>query len=298
MTNSGVFLVGCALAGLTGVAACASDRHGSTDGGDNSAVDFGGTNAGTDGGASGCSDSAKLVYLVDSNNDFLSFKPDTLTFTKLGTLKCPTFGGNPFSMGVDRSPTAWVLYDSGELFKVSTTDASCTATSFVSGQNGLYEFGMGFASNSSGSSDETLFIAGGQGVQQSSTSTFATLSFPAMKTSVKGSVSGWPELTGTGEGNLWGFFPDASMPRVAKLDKTSGADGTVYPLAAIAGTPNAWAFAFWGGDFFVFLKRDTDSSTNVYRVNGATGALSTVLKNTGRTIVGAGVSTCAPTMIF
>jgi hypothetical protein len=62
-------------------------------------------------------------------------------------------------MAIDRNATAWVLYDSGQLFKVSTSDASCTPTSFAAGQQGLYNFGMGFASNSAGSSDETLFIS-------------------------------------------------------------------------------------------------------------------------------------------
>jgi hypothetical protein len=56
----------------------------------------------------------------------------------------------------------------------------------------------------------------------------------------------------------------------------------------------AWAFAFWGGDFWIFLQRSQDTSTTVYRFVTATQTLSTVIANTGRTIVGAGVSTCAP----
>ena len=60
------------------------------------------------------------------------------------------------------------------------------------------------------------------------------------------------------------------------------------------GAPLAWAFAFWGGRFWIFLKRDSDASTYVYAMDATTGALTTALSNTGRTIVGAGVSTCAP----
>src|SRR5687767_13270532 len=69
-------------------------------------------------GGGGCLDIAKLVYVVDENNTFLSFDPATLQFAVLGTLSCPnTAGDNPFSMAVDRSATAWVLYASGRIFK-------------------------------------------------------------------------------------------------------------------------------------------------------------------------------------
>jgi hypothetical protein len=280
------------------LAACSDGRHGG--GGGGAGLDFSG-GPGFDGGVGTCSDSAKLVYLVEDSGAFISFKPDTLTFTPIGTLDCPAqFGATPFSMGVDRTPTAWVLYNSGELFEVNIDDASCQPTSFAPGQKGYNVFGMGFASNSAGSSDETLFIAGGaDATTMTPTSQFGAIAFPSLTVSNKGSVKGWPELTGTGEGNLWGFFPsDTSTPRVAQLDKGSGVDLTTYPLAILAGHPAAWAFAHWGGDFWVFLERDTDSSTTVYRVNGQTGAVSTAKANTGRTIVGAGVSTCAPTTIL
>jgi hypothetical protein len=278
--------------------ACSDDRRG---GGDpNHGVDFS-QGPGFDGGVGTCSDSAKLVYLVDDSGVLLSFKPDTLTFTKIGTLDCPAqFGATPFSMGVDRTPTAWVLYNSGEIFKVSTEDGSCQPTTFSPGQKGYVVFGMGFASDSAGSSDETLYIAGGSdATTMTPTSQFGSIAFPSLTVSSKGSVTGWPELTGTGEGNLWGFFPsETTTPRVAQLDKGSGVDLTTYPLSTLLGHPAAWAFAHWGGDFWVFLERDTDSSTNVYRVNGSTGAVSTAKSSIGRVIVGAGVSTCAPTMIL
>ncbi len=283
---------------ITLAGACAEERHGP--GGGLPVPDLSSVITTSDGGGAACSDAAKLVYLVDENNDFLSFKPDTATFKKIGSLSCPAqFGATPFSMGVDRSPTAWVLYNSGELFKVSTTDASCQPTSFQVGQQGYNQFGMGFASDASGSEAETLYIAGGDlSAGMLPSAKFGTLSFPALTITSRGTVSGQPELTGTGEGKLWGFFPSETSPKVSEIDKSSGADGTVYPLAALKGMPTAWAFAFWGGDFFVFLQRSTDLSTNVYRVKGTDGSVSTVTLATGRTIVGAGVSTCAPTTVL
>jgi hypothetical protein len=51
----------------------------------------------------------------------------------------------------------------------------------------------------------------------------------------------------------------------------------------------SWAVKFWGGSFWIFL----DSS--VYQVPRDTPqTIATVIADTGRNIVGAGVSTCAP----
>jgi hypothetical protein len=68
-------------------------------------------------------------------------------------------------------------------------------------------------------------------------------------------------------------------------------------MSALAGTPTAWAFAFYGGDFWVFLQRDSDNSTNVWHLDGTSGAVTEALNDTGRTIVGAGESTCVPVTI-
>src|SRR5262249_45938007 len=126
----------------------------------------------------GCSDAAKLIYVIDQDGTFSSFKPNQndvtkSVFTDLGKLQCkvPGLGGigaTPFSMSVDRSATARVEYQTGNgssaLFKVSTTNASCTDTTYKSGQQGFKLFGMGFVSNAAGSNAETLFIAGGAAV--------------------------------------------------------------------------------------------------------------------------------------
>jgi len=298
-----------AIAGL-GLAACVAEPSSAPPAGaDEPKVDQPGTridgnaaSPGLDAGVvASCSESAKLIYLVDENNDFLSFKPDSLTFTRIGTLSCPAaFGAAPFSMSIDRSATAWVVYDSGQLFRVSTQDASCQATTFNAGQQGVYQFGMGFVSNSAGSNDETLYIANDvqQGDSLPTAVQIGTLSFPDLTVTSKGTVSGVPELTGTGDGKLWGFFPSSTItPNVALLDKNTGMPSTSFALPGLQGQPIDWAFAFWGGDFWVFLRRDTDPSTRVYRINSSTGAMQVALPSTGRSIVGAGVSTCAPVIL-
>ena len=54
----------------------------------------------------------------------------------------------------------------------------------------------------------------------------------------------------------------------------------------------AWAFAYWGGDFYVFTS--FGSGSRVTRFNTTTKAIATVANFTTGQIVGAGVSTCAP----
>jgi hypothetical protein len=200
-------------------------------------------------------------------------------------------------MGVDRDATAWVLYNDGSLYKVDTTSLACTATSWTS-SGSLFEFGMGFSSNTAGSTDDTLYIAGGIDPLFSTTSQLATLDTATMQSTPVGNVSGWPELTGTGNAELWGWFPDETAPRVEQINKASGAAIKTYNLPSLAGTPVAWAFAFWGGDFWIFLERDTDGATTVYQIDGATGSIKGMTPTNTRHIVGAGVSTCAPVVIL
>jgi hypothetical protein len=248
--------------------------------------------ASTDMAADPCIARARLIYVVDQNNTLRSFEPKTLTFNTIGSLNCPAqIGATPFSMAVDRDAVAWVLYSSGEVFNVSTQNAACGKTGFTA-TSAYTNFGMGFVADVPGSRNEHLYVA-------SSTSglggnTLGVMDPITLKITTVGNLSGSPELTGTADSTLWGFYPDATSPRVAQIDKNTAAEGMSFPLSALKGTPLAWAFAFWGGDFWIFLKRDTDASTHVYQLDKATGQVADVLPSTGFTIVGAGVSICAP----
>lgn len=273
-------------------------------GGGGSGGGGGGGGGGSNSNTEGCSDAAKLVYTVDANNKFSKFDPMTKTFTDIGTLSCPgeggLFGGSPFSMGIDRDANAWVLFSDGKIFKVDTMTAGCTATTWAT-QQGLLVFGMGFSANAPGATEDTLFVAGGSdSTTMSPTSKLATLSTANMTATPVGTVTGWPELTGTGNAELWGWFPDASAPRVEQINKTTGAAIKTYKdtLTSLAGMPMAWAFAFWGGDFWIFLQKGSETATTVYQVDGMTGAIKGNTPAAGRRIVGAGVSTCAPVVIL
>jgi hypothetical protein len=288
-------LVG-AVAGTLASGCGPATRNGN--GGDDGSGNDAGGGSGDGGGSNmdGCSDAAKFVYTVDENNTFSKFDPGTKTFTDIGNLSCPASGGaTPFSMGVDRTATAWVLYNHGELFHVDTTSLACTKTTW-SAQLGLMQFGMGFSTDTAGGTTDTLFVGGGAMVDTGS-SKLAKLDTGSLTASAVGTITGWPELTGTGSAELWGFFPDPTTPKVEKIDKTSGSAITTFMLGSLAGTPSAWAFAFWGGDYWIFLMKDFDLSTNVYQIDGTNGMIKGTTATSGRTIVGAGVSTCAPVII-
>lgn len=288
------------------VAACGpGGRGGGDDDGNNGGPDApnppGGDGGNTNG--DGCSDEAKLIYTVDQDRRVAQFDPQTKSFTTLGTLACPAAGGaTPFSMGVDRDAFAWVLYNNGELFKVETkNNLACTKAAWVPNTSGNKVFGMGFSTDAAGGSTDSLFIAGGAGPEVGNTSTLSRLDTGTFQPSSRGTLTGWPELTGTGNAELWGFFPQvgATGARIAKLDKTTGAALQTFPETSLNDSlqPQAWAFAFHGGSFWVFLKKSSDTQTQVHQFNASTGAMVGVTQSGGRTIVGAGVSTCAPVIL-
>ena len=293
---------------LLSLVACSSSSSrgsgfddGSSSGGSSSSSSSGGVLGGGDSGAiaspnqDGCSDAAKLVYVVSEENDLYSFVPNKGTFTKIGTLSCSS-SATPNSMAVDRSGTAWVNYSDGSLFEVSTTDASCTKTSFAPGQNGFIRFGMAFATDSAGSTNETLYVAGiddltgGKGL--------AKIDLTTMKLKYIGDYSGslggtGAELTGTGDGRLFGFFTTTPYATLAKIDEGSAATTSNQNLKGVS-TGVAWAFSFWGGDFWFYTSDGSPSKVTQMKAS-SDNSISTAKGDVGGfRIVGAGVSTCAP----
>ena len=255
---------------------------------------------GPDGGASGgeCADGTELVYTIDQGNARLStFDPSTKTFHDLGSLSCPTmFGATPFSMSVDRAGNAWVLYNSGELFKVGIQGLGCTKLTWTP-PPGIRVFGMGFSTDVAGGDAESLFIGGGPDQMQTSY-LLARVDPTTMTATTFGSQPQLPEMTGNGNAELWGFMPEAATARVVRFDKTTGAVLTTFMEPTLGGTNTAYAFAHWGGDYWVFLQRNAETNTTVYQVDGTTGAITSMTPAAGHTVVGAGVSTCAPVILL
>jgi hypothetical protein len=257
-----------------------------------------------------CPDAAAtLVYVVSEQNALVSFYPPTATFTTIGTLSCPAPPGyRPFSMAVDRTGIAYVLYyDSsnqatdGQLFRVSTATASCRPTRFSSGQQGFAStFGMAFVRDPLGGG-ETLYVAEGNlgsgppAGTCSASARLATIDTNSFTLNIVGAVIPTvcsPELTGTAAGALFGFYSvDPNDSAIGQISPTTARLVSESRLNGVA-QGHAWAFAFWGGDFFTFTA-PTNSGSTITRFRPIDGSVVS-LATTAETIVGAGVSTCAP----
>ena len=233
---------------------------------------------------------ATLVYLVSANNDLMSFFPPSLSFKTIGKLSCPNTGGaTPFSMGVDRKGYAYVVFTNGNLYKVSTLTANCTATSFQPGQMGFTTFGMGFAGDNTG---EQLYIAQSDSPSLGLATIDTTMNY---KLAFVGKFSPdipRTELTGTGDGRLFGYWPNTDGNgggSLALIDRTNAQVTGVNALKT-GSASDAFAFAFWGGVFWIFTGT---SSTTVTKYDLGNQS-EQVVTSTSALIVGAGVSTCAP----
>ena len=240
-----------------------------------------------------CPDAAAtLIYVVTAQAELFSFYPPTLTFTRIGSVVCPAGTATPYSMAVDRRGKAYVVFSDGNLFAVSTATAACVGTAFVPGQQGFSTFGMGFASDTNGAA-ETLYVARNN-VPQSSLATIDTTTFVLSTIAAISPAITRTELTGTGDGRLYGFFtnaaPAVSGSRVIELDKTTAQIIANNDLP-VGGPNDAWAFAYWGGDFWIFTSPGGPTTVSRFRPSDATTIELTTMPST---IVGAGVSTCAP----
>jgi hypothetical protein len=235
------------------------------------------------------------IYLISSENELLRFYPPDLTLTTIGTITCPS-SGQPFSMAVNRDGVAYVLFNTGELFRVSTRTASCKPTGFISDPSRFSkQFGMGFSSNA-GSPGETLFIAGADLGNPGATSNLGRIDPTTFDLAVVGPLSkpiGNPELTGTGDARLFAFGPEVPSSHLAEIDKATATIKSDVRINLDQSKISAWAFAFWGGDFYFFTSEQTGTSS-IHRYTPGGSTTPPLLGQIGLTIVGAGVSTCAP----
>src|SRR5579859_1767359 len=195
---------------------------------DGASGDDGSSNADCRGGA------AKFIYVVSDQNELYTFDPTlvpaTTAFKDLGPLNCPgeptppPDNGGVNSMAVDRQAFAWVNFNDGKIFKVDTTvkNLPCTATSFTGGSGGFTpQLGMGFATTSATDKTETLYVSDNGGPGGACTSTTpgpgctglglgsiaqSTMTLAAIGPYTGASAGYNAELSGTGDGLLYGFF--------------------------------------------------------------------------------------------
>jgi hypothetical protein len=268
-------------------------------------------------------DGVDLVYVVDEDNHFMSFDPRKLPgdpFAMIGTLNCPTNGATlqqpagpitPFSMSVDRMGRAWVEYTTGQVFNVSLTNAACTATTYAPNSQNMALFGMGFVTDSASSMNEKLYIAGGgRSAQPNGKLMYVDVMANSYTPQGNGTLTATsdysPELTGTNEGKLFGFYPviTSGPAYVQEMDKATGMPiGQKYNLGTtgLGNQIRDWAFAQWGNKFYIFITTEDGNgvrNSTVRSIDKATGTYKIEKMNLPYYIPGAGVSTCAPSVIL
>ena len=157
---------------------------------------------------------------------------------------------------------------------------------------------MAFAANTPGSTAETLYVAGLQDILSGGRAGLGKIDLTSMKLTFVGDYSGdlrgrGAELTGTGDAKLYGFYT-TDPATLARVDVASGATSDTKSLTGVR-TGDAWAFSFWGGDFWFYTAESLQES-KVTRLRSSDGNIQVVVPKVGGfRIVGAGVSTCAPT---
>jgi hypothetical protein len=134
---------------------------------------------------------------------------------------------------------------------------------------------MGYAADGAGG--ETLYLA-----EDSSTPRLAVLDTTTFQARIVGPINpaARAELTGDSMGRLFAFYGNT----IAQIDKTTA---KVIPLYMTASVGSAFAFAAWGGDFYLFVDM------TVMRFRPSDGSTMQIAQMPDA-VVGAGVSTCAP----
>ncbi len=243
------------------------------------------------------------IYVLSDYGSIWRFDPSDLSWTFVTDVEC---GGmtSTFSMGVSRKGRAWVQYVNGDLYTVDLKDpgSACKDPGFMPGDPKFPNFGMAFVTEDATNQCDRLYAHSGiePGLQGPGVGALGVIDPQTLVLSEIAAIdSAWGELTGTGDGRLFAFEGDVET-YIREYDKATGAVLGTWALPGLA-NPDAFAFAYWGGDFYLFVTKPNDlaGQSMVLRLDfdesdGNGLALTTAVETAPIRIVGAGVSTCAP----
>jgi hypothetical protein len=244
------------------------------------------------------------IFLFSTAAELWKFKPEFNSFTKIGDVACPGLFST-FSLAVDRQGFAWVQYFGGELRKIPVSNpAACENPGFVANQAGVGNFGMAFVSNSAGDPCDRIYgntYSGLGGYTEGPDVGDVVKIDPDTLQLTKFGKSNFDgaEVTGTGDGRMF-VFGGANPSKLVQFDKATGAKLLTFPLNGLEINNGAFAFAFFAGDFYFFTSADFDGLTEVTHLDfddsdgDGMKQLTKVVDAAPITVVGAGVSTCAP----
>ncbi len=257
----------------------------------------------------GCPPGATLIYTITQTNELQSFDPATGQFTFISNIACQTTvpGATPFSMAVNRIGVAYILFTDEHIYQVSTLNGACVDTPYAIEQAGFKQFGMGITTVDDNGT-EALFVAGSSEGNTGGTTGLGRIddfkNFTLTKVAdFNGSDVHNAEFTGTGTGGLYGFYrkTDNVLDTTSYIGQIATRDVGTVKVGDVIGEHrfdnlaqgDGWAFAFWGGDFYMFHAPNGTTLVTRYRPTDLQNPTVDVAQSSV-VIVGAGVSTCAP----
>jgi hypothetical protein len=196
--------------------------------------------------------------VLSDDAELWTFDPSSGTFSFVAAADCGT-GEGPYSMALDRSGRAWILYAGSQ--DVLTLDVNapgaCDDPGFTPGQAGFVLFGMAFAGNGERDDCASLYMlsytgmgpftegpgAGMLGVMDPQTATVKAV----------GPIDfNGGELSGTAEGQLFAFA-GKEPAKLVEYEKSTAEALSVLPLTGFHKT-NASAFTVFRGDPYFFTE--------------------------------------------
>jgi len=244
-----------------------------------------------------------VIYVLSDDAALWSFDPITYDFALVGDFMCNNMN-DTFSMGVDRNGIAWVMFQGQDIYTIDVNNpANCVDPGYNPGQLGFGLFGMAFVSEGENNPCDQLYVnsySGGLGFQEGpDIGRLGTMDPDTLLMSEIGLTDfDGAELTGTGDGRLFAFA-GVGPAKLTEFDKTDASVIEQLPLDTLELT-NAFAFAFFGGDFYFFTESPNIFTSQVTHLDwddsdmDGEQQLEIVVADAPIRIVGAGVSTCVP----
>jgi hypothetical protein len=230
-----------------------------------------------------------------------AFYPPTGAVTILGHLDCTADVLPVDGLAVDRAGGLYASTENG-VYRIEPTDAGfvCRLPNLVvpPNRNFLQPIGIAFVGESD--AEESLIASlfwvhsGEYSITNVpvSSSPLGVISIDAGTALIGDGAAPLGSLTGTGDGRLFVLGPG-----LVQVDPATGSVVQSIPLPVfVSGPPTP--FAFWAGDFYVFpsffsFADGGFGSSAILRVRPSDGTVQVVAQTDG-SVVGAGVSICAP----
>lgn len=250
------------------------------------------------------------IYLMSDSSQLWSFDPASGSFTQLGVLACAPPTGYFQSMAVDRQGIATLAYQvlggdgawglSMRTYRVALDDLSSCEEVQLPLPDDRVPYGMGYVGGGTSDGCDDLFVFDHDAGIEPSADTggrIARIDHAGGEYAVVGTLAyEQAQVSGSGAGRLYAFAGDSDSAQFLEL---AVADAAVLESRELPGHngQNGLAFAFWGGDAWLFSDSGVDDGSIVTRVDldGDDGGGSSIaVAATPVRILGAGVSTCAP----